>query len=388
MNSDSSRASRAAKTGLDGRATFAGLASGEKQAYRVNVPNQGAKYSSTPFRLPPKGGYAVQIRRLPVTRDERMVVLYMGATSVELKDDRIKVVQQAKLLNLGGATYVFPEAGTLMRLPKGFMAVQTQESMTDQHVTKARRGPAREGFAATGRSHDAVGVRPAATRFRNHFTIDVPWLIFAYRVITDAPPGMTLEVDGMPEPIVHSDAGRHFLVTEIQRKVGDEPFRRLHITLRGIPGPGPERWFAAALALFVIAAGVRNALRPKSARREPESASDFEARKRELLEHARELRALHDAGEIGPEYHMQQMTELESELAELLFEQAAHKGPARGVPAPRLILRTGCRRRPRSHRRHRRHLRRHHRDAHRHRHRRDARRRCISSSGGAGARPS
>ena len=132
---------------------------------------------------------------------------------------------------------------------------------------------------------------------------------------------------------MHSDAGRHFLVTEMQRKVGDEPFRRLHITLRGIPGPGPERWIAAALALCAIGAGVFGTRGARSARApRPNRRSRLRGAQARRCSSARASCAqLHEAGEIGPEYHTQQMTELETELAELLFEQEQHKQT--GAPA-------------------------------------------------------
>jgi hypothetical protein len=330
MSSDSTHSSRSARTGADGTVLLSGLAAGDKQAYRVNVPYQGAKYSSTPFRLPPAGGYQVEIRRLPTTRDDHMVVLYLGATSLELKDERIKVVQEAQLLNIGGATYVFPEAGLLVPLPKGFMAVQTQESMTDQHVVEAKgEGLRVHGSLAPGQASLLWGFDIPLTSSEAVVPLEVPWLMFAYRVIADAPPGMTLEVTGMPEPMMHTDAGRKFWVTETQRKVGDPPLRSLTITLRGIPGPGPSRWIAAALALCAIAAGVVLS-RGRQAARATFDRSDFEARKAELLERARELDAQHRAGETGPEYHQEQMTVLTDEVAALLFEQAeATKGSAR-----------------------------------------------------------
>jgi hypothetical protein len=157
-------------------------------------------------------------------------------------------------------------------------------------------------------------------------------LIFAYRVITDAPPGMTLEVDNMPPPFVHADAGRRFLVTEVQRKVGDEPFQRLHITMHGLPAPGAARWIASALALCAIGVGVFGARR-RTAAEEADASADFEAQKQDLLERARSLRESHAAGEIGPEYHAQQISELETALAELLFEQEQHQRGARHTPA-------------------------------------------------------
>jgi hypothetical protein len=333
MSADSKRSSLDGRTGSDGYATFSNLAMGERQAYRVNVPYQGAKYSSTPFRLPPRGGYEVQIRRLPVTRDERMVVLYLGATSIELKDERLKIVQQVELLNLGGATYVFPEAGTLVRFPKGFLAVQTQDSMTDQHVSEAPgEGVRVKGSLPPGQVTLLWGFDLPLSGSEASFTVEIPWLTFAYRVIADAPPGMTLEVEGMPEPIVHSDSGRHFLVTELQRKVGDTPFPRVHVTLRGMPGPGPGRWIAALLALAVIAAGVRG-LRARRDQPTAVAGDAIEALKTEVLGRARELAEQRESGEIGPDYHAEQLRELETELAALLFEQAQQKPGRKRAPA-------------------------------------------------------
>jgi hypothetical protein len=304
---------------------ISGLATGERQAYRVNVPYQGAKYSSTPFRLPPRGGYEVEIRRLPVTHDDRMVVLYLGATSLELKDDRIKVVQEAQLLNIGAETYAFPESGTLVRLPKGFTAMQTQESMTDQHAVEApHEGLRVHGSLPPGEATMLWGFDLPLAGSGASFAIDLPWITFAYRVICDAPSGMTLAVEGMPEPQLHTDAGRRFLVTETQRKVGDPPFRRLQISLRGMPGPGPERWIAAALAMLALLSGIVLARRGRRADSSVTSAN-IEARSAELIERARELHAQREAGEIGPEYHGEQWNALTDELAALLFEQAERK---------------------------------------------------------------
>jgi hypothetical protein len=327
MSSDNTHQTRTARTDKDGVALLTGLSSGERQAYRVNVPYQGAKYSSTPFRLPLEGGYQVEIRRLPVTREDRFVVLYLGATSLELKDDRIRVVQEAQLLNLGAQTYVFPEAGTLFPLPKGFMAVQQQESMTDQHVVEAKgEGLRVHGSLPPGQASLLWGFDLPLEGTEARFNFEIPWITFAYRVIADAPPGMTLEVEGMPEPRLHAEGGRRFLVTEVQRKIGEAPFRHLGIALRGIPGPGPLRFVAAGLALGLIFAGAMLARRERGAGQAAPAHGDFEARKAQLLARARELKVQHDQGETGPEYHESQLQALTDELAALLFEQAEQQG--------------------------------------------------------------
>ncbi|HKU37635.1 MAG TPA: hypothetical protein VJR89_05795, partial [Polyangiales bacterium] len=134
MGRDSARTTVDGKTGASGEHTFEKLATGDTQAYRVNMLYEGAKYSSTPFRLPTDQGYEVLIRRLPTTRDMHDLVLYVGATSVELRDERLKIVQQARLINIGSKTIVFPEGGQLIKLPPKYKAFQAEEVMTDQHL--------------------------------------------------------------------------------------------------------------------------------------------------------------------------------------------------------------------------------------------------------------
>jgi hypothetical protein len=320
MGADSNRSSRSARTGVDGTAAFANLKVGEGQAYRINVPHQGAKYSSSPFRLPQSGGYRVEIRRLPVTQDDRMVVLYVGATSIEIKDDRLKVVQQVRLINLGAVTYAFPGAGTLVRLPKGFMAIQTEDVMGDQHVVEQKgEGLRVSGSLPPGDATLLWGFDLPLAGTEATLSLDLPWTTFAYRVISDAPAGLTLSVGGMPEATLHEDEGRRFLITELQRKVGDAPFQRLTIVLRGIPGPGPERFVASGVALLLIGLGTAFAMRtrPPSAAR---VAQDVEAQKAELLARARLLQAQRHAGEIGPDYQAEEIALLVDALASLLLE--------------------------------------------------------------------
>jgi molybdopterin molybdotransferase len=75
-------------------ALFRGLEGGEGQAYRINVPHQGATYAAMPFRLPLTGGYDVTIRRLDTTTSIERVVMLGAAASVELGEERLKIVEQ------------------------------------------------------------------------------------------------------------------------------------------------------------------------------------------------------------------------------------------------------------------------------------------------------
>lgn len=323
MLPDGTREQLPGRTGQDGTFTFAKLQTGDQRAYRVNVPYEGAKYSSNPFRLPADKGYDVTVRRLPVTHDERMVVLYVGATSVELKDDRIKIVQQSRLLNLGDQTYVFPKDGALVKLPKGYLAVQTQEAMGDQRVKDDKSEGLRvEGSLPPGETTLLWGFDMPIEGDSSSFEVGLPWVTFAYRVIADAPEGLTLSVFDMPEPFVQKDGGRSYLITEMQRRVGDEPFRSLKITLNGIPGPGSSRWLALAVALGITAGGLVLARR-KPAPVDPKQAAQAKqpaVAPPELLARVRALQAEREAGDIGPEYFREQVSTVVDELAVQLYE--------------------------------------------------------------------
>jgi hypothetical protein len=323
MAQDKGRNALAAKSGGDGQHLFENLATGDKQAYRVNVLYQGAKYSSTPFRLPDDRGYDVTVRRLDTTHEERDLVLYVGATSIELKDERLKIVQQARLVNIGSKTYVFPEAGQLVKLPSEALAFQTEEVMTDQHVREDKgKGVRISGSVPPGEVTLTWGFDLPQDGSSVDLTFDLPWVTFAYRVLADAAPGMTLAVDGMPAPELHEDNGRHFYVTEVVKRVGEPPMRGLNIHLKGIPGPGPGRFIASALALMILGVGVYAALR--TGRQQRAAASplrDLAWQRERLIERAAELEAERARGEIGPEFHATVLRDLEDELAAVLYEQ-------------------------------------------------------------------
>jgi hypothetical protein len=323
MSQDSGRTTTPGTTGPDGTFVFSNLA-GDKIAYRVNVLHQGAKYSSTPFRLPPDQGFDVIVRQLDTTKDAREVVLYVGATSVELKDERLRIVQQARLVNIGQKTYVFPEEGTLLRFPKDAMAFQAEEVMTDQHMKEAKgEGMRITGSMPPGEVTLTWGFDLPQTETTAELTFELPWVTFAYRVLADAAPGMTLEVDDMPAAETHEDRGRRLLVTEVVKRVGEAPLRTVHIKLSGIPGPGPLRFIAVGLAVCVLGLGflVSRQGTAAAAGGSATTSHDLQLEEDRLLERARELEAEHARGDIGPEFHKSALGELEEQLSGILYEK-------------------------------------------------------------------
>lgn len=311
-----------ALTGASGVHVWADLPTGTSQAYRVNVPFEGATYSSTPFQLPPDRGFDVRIVRLPITHDDRTVLMLVGQTFVEVRDQRLHVIQQVQLANMSqnAETYVFPDGGLRIRLPEGFLAFQSQPVMTDQEVeTIADHGLRISGSLPPGRVTLTWAFDLPITGSDMDVSFNVPFRTYIYRVITDAPPGMTLTADGLPDVQPFEDQGRSLFGTELQRRPGDAAFESFTLRFRGIPGPGPMRWIAVLVALGMLFAGVLAALRGGSP--EKAAAEAREHRKRELLEEAARLEADHEAGEVGPQFRQSRRDAIVRELAVLLHQE-------------------------------------------------------------------
>ena len=319
-------------TGADGIHVFTGLATGSAQAYRVNVEREGASTSSTPFRLEVDRGQDVRVTLLPTTHDARVLLQFLGVTAIELKPGRVHVQQAAELMNMSESLYVFPERGLHVRLPEGHLAFQSADVMTDQHIT-----PAGDGFDLTG------SIPPGRVQLTWAFdlplgggelAIDQPIAFaqtYVYRVISDAADGMSLEVEGFP-PAQRFDAdGRSLLGTQSERTPQDSPLRALHIRLGGIPGPGPLRWIAVALAGLFVLLGAFLATNAKSAK--AFTAEARARRKEELLDAVATLERERSEGEVGPEYHARRRRELLDELALLLKLEARDGTPSEPTPA-------------------------------------------------------
>jgi hypothetical protein len=305
------------RTDASGVFTYTELPTGSGQAYRVNVPHEGATYSCTPFQLPTAMGYDVRVEVRPTVRADRSLLLVLGQTMVELRDERLHVIQQARLSNLAPATYLFPEGGTRIELPEGYTAFQTQPVMTDQRVVElAGQGVRIEGSLPTGQVTLAWAFDLPVTGSEMDIEIPNPFRTFQYRVISTAPRGMTLDVEGMPAAVRFEDQGQPLLGTEIQRSPDQPAFSTIHIRLANIPGPSPARLYAVAAAAILLLAGLALGWRRPTTDR---GRAWREARRKELLALAERLEKDFAAGELGPETRQSQRDAIVRELAVLFY---------------------------------------------------------------------
>ena len=319
MEKSGSRESKACVTDDEGRCSFEGLATESMYSYRVNVPYEGARYSSTPFRLDPANGQRVRVARLPTTTDGRRVFQVLGRTMIEFQEDRAHITQEARLANLGDDTYVFPEGGMRLRLPSGFKAFDSMAVMTDQRLIATDDGLEINGSLPPGRADLTWAYDVPIGGTSISIEQAVPFATMEYQVISDYVDGMSLEVEGFEVARVHEGGDRRFLVASLMRRPGDPPIDPLRIRIRGIPGGGPLPYVAVAFALILIGFGVVLLLRPSD-----QTVALTKARgdrREELLDAIASLERQRKAEAIGPSYYAHRRRELTDELATVLRMQ-------------------------------------------------------------------
>jgi hypothetical protein len=324
MEQSGGRESKACVTDDKGTCSFDALLTDSKHSYRVNVPYNGARYSCTPFRLDAAKGQRVRVVRLPTTTDNRRVFQVLGRTMIEFRDDRAHIQQEARLTNLGEATYVFPEGGMSIRLPDGFKAFDSMEIMTDQRLAATDDGLDISGSIPPGRVHLMWTYDISASGTSMLIEQPVPFATMEYQVISDYVDGMTMEVEGFQVARVHEGGDRRFLVAGMMRRPGDAPIDPLRIHIRGIPGGGPLPYFAAAIAAIFLFLGIWLLFRPLD--RTAIMARVREDRRVELLDEIASLESQCKAEAIGPGFYEHRRRELTDELAIVLRMQSEATG--------------------------------------------------------------
>jgi hypothetical protein len=324
MEQSGGRDSKACVTDDTGTCSFDDLLTDSKHSYRVNVPYDGARYGSTPFRLDAAKGQRVRVVRLPTTTDNRRVFQVLGRTMVEFRDDRAHIQQEARLTNLGEATYVFPEGGMSIRLPDGFKAFDSMAVMTDQRLAATDDGFGISGSLPPGRADLLWTYDIPIGGTSMLIEQPVPFATMEYQVISDYVDGMTMEVEGFQVARVHEGSDRRFLVAGMMRRPGDAPINPLRIHIRGIPGGGPLPYLAAAIAALFVFLGIWLLFRPLDQTAILARARD--ARRGQLLDEIVSLESQCQAEAIGPSFYAHRRRELTDELAIVLRMQSEATG--------------------------------------------------------------
>lgn len=319
------------RTNAEGVATFTDLPTGSGQAYRVNVPHEGATYSTAPFQLSADHGYDVRVVRLPTTRDSRAVFFRAFRVIVEQRGERMHVIHQTELTNAGSETYVFPSEGKRAALPAEATAFQFQRVITDQRIEEvggehaiAMRGSLPPGTVQLAYAYDIpIGDEDLS------IPVAIPFPYFGLQILAEAIPGLTMNVVGLSGERRLDQHGQPCESSQVdptcawvavsQRSPEDALVERLTIQLRGIPGPSPVRWIVVVLAVLFVLGGVFFAFQKVDPRAGIEQAR--RRRRARLLAELRDLEDEFEAGEIGPEFRQNRRAAIVRDLAVLLYEE-------------------------------------------------------------------
>ncbi len=306
------------QTDASGEVLLPGLAVGANApAYRITVPRDGARYMSTPFRMPEAGGYEVTMRYIPTGSDERAVIQLAGRTFVEFKDERMRVTHSLQFLNFSTSTFLFPDQGREVAIPKAAVAFSGEKSMNDLRIEgkdgEALRmlGSLPPGLSQVGFAYD-IPIGSSKVEVEQ----PLPFILVNHEVLSETVDGMALRVRGFPETQERRSDRHALLATALQRLPEDPPVGSLVLAFSGLPRPAPWRYIAALLAGLIALAGVAFAFRRqdyaamlKEARAERQAA---------LLAEAQQLEVMRASDEIGAGFYARQKERIRRELASVL----------------------------------------------------------------------
>jgi hypothetical protein len=309
---------REATTDDAGNATFGGLDASSNVAYRVTAHESDATYAATPFRLTHDHGMHVVLHVYPVMH-ELPSTAQIGARCivyVEVKDDRIQLQEQIDLFNGTPAAWV--PRGVVLRLPDTFTALNSMQQMSDIGVVaNGKRGAELHGTFVPGDNRvEFTWQLPYSGDPAIDFDVGMPPATRQAVVLAAAAPGMKLEVPGFRDAVAQvDDNGQRQLGTGKQVNDNEPAIRSVHVSLSGLPTPGPTRLFATALAVLGLASGIY--LATKRGRRGSTKAAVRRDRER-ILDELDQLELARERGDVGPKTYERARRELVDELAALL----------------------------------------------------------------------
>lgn len=307
---------RIAKTTDDqGTVRFDGLESGSGIAYRVTSSLDGATFAVMPFQLGAKMGTRAVLHIYPAeTNVDKTMAVSQAIIFAELKDDRIQLQQAISVFNFGKVAWV-PPPSTIMTMPTGFTALNSQQGMSDVGIDALEKQGARiRGTFGPGRNDFEFRWQMPYSGDRE-VTLDVPLPphTAAIRVITPSGRDMKVEVEGFGPGTPRTDAqGGRALIFEKQLR-RDETQTKVRIFLRDLPTPGPGRVIAAALAAMAVVMGVVLGRRQKASTEL--SPAERERIRKDLLLELEDMERARKQGDLGPKTYERARRDLIDRLA-------------------------------------------------------------------------
>jgi hypothetical protein len=324
-----------ARTDARGAARFSGLATESDHIYDAVVSIGNARYSTGQFQFRSQevGLRAiVPIYESQTTLDNLMLVT-RSLIALVPQDDLFVVEVLLRVENYGEISWL-PE-NVRIPLPEGFKALTVRDAKADARFeSDGDEGVKLAGTLAPGQ-HDLSFRFHLPTNGRPNVSFKFPTSLNTamVRVILEAAPGMSLEVDGFPEAEEGRNqegqrrltTGRDFMADKVRAPADIE------LKVSGIPTPAAGRSVAVGLAAVIAIGGIAQTVGRRRKAVSPRSDLSKEDRERAgelLLEELISLEQAFQQGTIGRKTYEQTKRQLLEAFARLRSEPEPEPEPA------------------------------------------------------------
>jgi hypothetical protein len=312
---------------------FESLSRELRYSYSLLAQRAGGSYGVAPFRLSEQQGQRVRLHLFPTTHDPmRALVGMRGFVYIQPREDVFQVEVLFRVLNMSTTSWL-PQ-GVVMRLPEKFQAFDGPKEGATRFVEEPGRGARLDGTFGPGQ-HDVryTFQVPSRRSGSQNFELSLPPHVAELRVISEASPGMTLDVAGFePAEATRGPSGDRVLITRRLMRPGQGALDTVRIELGGLPTQGNTRWFVTLAAALIALGGLASALRRRQGTDpDPVAGEDLERARKLLLDELVAVERAFEAGQVGPRTREEARRQLLDALARL---SPGPRGREPGAPEP------------------------------------------------------
>lgn len=303
-----------------GKVRFDSLSRELRYSYALVAEYEGGRYGIPAFRLDENRGQQVRLHVFRTTPSPIEAFVGMrGFVYFQPREDVFHVEMLFRVLNMG--TMAWLPQDVILQLPERFQAFDSPREGLTRIVEEPGRGARLAGTFAPGQHDVRLTFQvPSAGKGSQRFVMTLPPNLAELRVISEAAPGMSLEVDGFgPAETARGPSGDRVLITGRTARPGERPLDVVRVRLDGLPVQGPARWVVTLLASLIAASGLYAALRRRGRSRSRDVVADADLKRAEhlLLDELVQVERAFEAGELGPRTRDQARRQLLDALARL-----------------------------------------------------------------------